>query len=557
MSRLRLLVGGEPVRLVGAVALGVGAILSSIGLLTTAAYLISRAALLPPILDLTVAIVGVRFFGISRGVFRYAERLASHDLSLRVSASLRVRMADALTRLLPGKLEDTHTGDLLLRIISDADAWQHVITRVFLPPIIAVVVVVSVFVFGWLLLPAAGLLLLAALLLAGLVLSWVANRLGRWSEAEVGADRQLLAETVLEMVDGAPEIVTYGQEEAFLGEMEVIEDRLQARAMRTAWVGGFGDAAVLLLIGLAEISMLAVAIPAVVDGRLPGVQLAVVALLGLVSFEAVHDLPRAYQNLGASLAAAGRVEAIITAPGFDDEPINPQPMPERPHLALEGIELRYATRPEPVLRGVTVDLPPGSRTALIGENGAGKTSVAHILLRFREPDGGVYRIDGVDAGCYSARALRRRVGFVDDRAFVFAGSVRQNLLLAGPDADDARITDACDRAGMGEWLADLPDGLDTVVGEDTMSGGERRRLALARALLANFAVLVLDEPTAGLDDATAGRVLDSIVETTRGRTLLLITHRAAGIAAMDRVLTMKSGIVVEESAAPHRAAIDT
>jgi len=541
MRRIRLLIGKQSGQLAFAVLMGVGTIASSIGLLTTSAYLISRAALLPPILDLSTAIVGVRFFGISRGVFRYGERLVSHDLSLRVSGRLRTRMAVALARLLPAGLESTHTGDLLQRIISDADAWQHVITRVVIPPMVSTLVIAGVFGFASLLLPEAGLVLLAALLVAGLALPWLAGRLGRWSESEVGDDRRKLAEATVEVIDGAPEIVAYGREDLFLDEMAEIEDRLEQKAIRTAWVAGLTDALLLLIIGCAEVGMLIVAIPAVTDGRLGGVQLAVVAMLGLVSFEAVQELPRAYLSLGASVVAIARVDAVLDAKAPVADAVSPEPMPERPALSMRGIHLQYASRPTATLSALDLDLPFGSRTALIGESGAGKTSVAHILLRFRDPDSGQYLVDGVAASRIDPDELRKRVGLVDDRAFIFAASVRENLLVAAPDAAVEQLEEACRLAGLTGWVQQLPDGIDSLIAESTISGGERRRLAIARALLADFAVLILDEPTAGLDHATAGAVMADLLAATVGKTVLLITHREEGIEAMDTVAILSSG----------------
>ncbi len=544
MTRIRLLLAHEPGRLALAVLLGFGTIASSIGLLTTSAYLISSAALLPPILDLSVAIVGVRLFGISRGAFRYAERLASHDLSLRISASLRGRMATALSRLLPAGLEDTHSGDLLMRIISDADAWQHIVTRVVIPPLISLVVVAVVFLFAWMLLPPAALVLLAALIVAGIPLPWLANRLGHWSERSTLEDRRQLTEAVVEIIDGAAEIVAYGQEERFLDEVDAVEGRLAASALRTAWITGLNDAAMLLIVGLTEIGLLAVAIPAVGDGRLAGVQLAVVAMLGLVSFEAVQDLPRAYQSLGSSLEAIIRVEHVLHTPMPVEEGGSVEAAPPSPDLAVQDLVLRYSSRTDPALRGVTLELPWGTRTALVGDSGAGKTSLAHVLLRFRDPDSGTYLIGGIDSRQIPGEGVRRRIGFVDDRSFLFTGTVRDNLLIGDPAADDAALTEVCRRTGLGEWLYRLPAGLDTWVTETMLSGGERRRLALGRALLADFAVLILDEPTAGLDEATARAVMNDLMVATAGKTVLLITHRDEGIDAMDRKVLLRQGRVV-------------
>jgi thiol reductant ABC exporter CydC subunit len=530
---------GHEARLVVAGGAGFATIASSIGLLTASAYLISKAALQPPILDLTVAIVGVRFFALARAGFRYGERLVTHDLSFRLLSDLRVSIAKAVIRLAPSGLEGFRSGDLLTRATRDVDALQQIFIRVIMPPIVAIPVVVLAGAIGWLLLPAVGLVVVTTVAFAGLAIPLFVNRLGAVVSRRLADDRAALATALIDLTNGAAEVIAYGRQEDFLERLAELQARANRRERQTAWLEGIGSAAVQLMTGVAIVLSLAVAIPAVVSGALNGVNLAVVAMLMMASFEAVAGLPEAFQHLGASLEAAERVFSLIDTPSPVFEPFVPVPVPSSGALELVDAWLRYDE--QWVLRGVNLRLNRGRRIALVGESGAGKTTIGDVLVRFRDLDLGSYTIGGVGADHCRSDEVRETVGLVGDDAHLFKATLAENLRVGDPDAGDDRLVEALDSVRLGEWFRALPDGLETEIGTGLVSGGEQRRIALARALLAEFPILLLDEPTAGLDEVTAARVMNMVLDATRGTTTLLITHRLEGLEAMDEILVLEDG----------------
>jgi len=530
---------GHEVRLVVAGGAGFATIASSIGLLTASAYLISKAALQPPILDLTVAIVGVRFFALARAGFRYGERLVTHDLSFRLLSDLRVRIAKAVIRIAPAGLEGFRSGDLLTRVTRDVDALQQIFIRVIMPPIIAIPVVILAGAVGWALAPAVGLVVVITVVFSGVAVPLLVSRFGAVANRRLADDRAALATAVVDLTNGAAEVIAYGRQEDFLERLAEMQGRVSRRKRLASWLEGVGNAGVQLMTGVAIVLSLAVATPAVASGALAGVNLAVVVMLMMASFEAVAGLPEAFQHLGASLESAKRIFAVIDAPSPVVEPAEPVPVPSSGGLELNDAWLRYDA--DEVLRGVNLRLDEGWRIALVGESGAGKTTIADVLVRFRDLECGVYTIGGIDArGCLS-EDVREVVGAVSDDAHLFRATLGENLRVGSPDAVDVGLVELLDAVGLGGWFERLPDGLETMIGPGVVSGGEQRRIALARAMLAEFPVLILDEPTAGLDESTASKVMEVFLEATRGRTTLLITHRLEGLEDVDEILVLEDG----------------
>ena len=531
-----------PGRLLASIGAGAAAVASSIGLLTVSAYLISSAALHPPLLDLTVAIVGVRFFGIARAVFRYVERLVSHDLSLHLLADLRSRIARAIHRLGPGGVASFRAGDLVGRVLDDVDEIQHVFVRVIAPPLIAVAIGLLTLLLALLWLPAAAPTILIPLVSAGLLVPWVTQRAGNASGRAVGGDRGRLIGRTVETIEGAQAIVALGEEERMLAAAADAADGVAAAERRTAWLHGFGDAMILVLIGIALVGTLWVATDAVNRGSLDGVMVAVLAMLAITPFEAVAPLPSAFERLGRSLGAADRLFEVIDAESPTSPPEQPVPIPPNATLNVQRVAV-IGPSGNRILGPVDLTVRPGARIGIVGETGAGKTTLAHVMCRFRDPDEGVVTLGGVDLRDADPVGLRAVVGYEDDRAFLFRGSIAGNVRIGDGDAtnDDVRVI--LDRVGFGEWIDALPDGLDYDVGEggELVSGGQRRRIALARALLADFPILVVDEPISGLDPVTAEAVMDDLLAAASERTLVVITHRPVGLDRMDEIIVMEDG----------------
>ncbi len=545
---LRLLnsLAAHPGRLVASIAAGAATVGSSIGLLTTSAYLISEAALHPPILDLTVAIVGVRFFGISRAVFRYLERIVSHDLSLRLLADLRTRLVRAIHRLGPAGVASFRAGDLVGRVIDDVDEIQHVFVRVAAPPLVAIVIALVTALFALIWLPVSTVTILVPFLIAAIFVPWIT----RWAGAKAGrgvADQRgrMIGQTV-EIIEGAPVIVALGEEDRLLAVAMESADRVAAAERRTAWLHGFGDAAILVLVGVALVGTLWVSAVAVEAGTLDGVMVAVLVMLAITPFEAVAPLPGAFERLGRSLGAADRLFEVIDAESPTAPPGSPRAIPDDTTLRVEGAVVTTDTGRR-ILGPIDLSIGPTQRIGIIGETGAGKTTLAHVLCRFRDPDGGTVSVGDVDLADVAPDDLRAFVGYEDDRSFLFRGSILGNVRISDSDVSEDEVRAVIDRVGLGPWIDALPDGLQTDVGEGggAVSGGQRRRLALARALLVEFPVLILDEPISGLDPVTAEAVMDDLLNSTDDRALILITHRPVGLDRMDEIIVLEDGVIVD------------
>ena len=532
----------HPGRVTASATAGVAAVGSSIGLLTVSAYLISFAALQPPLLDLTLAIVGVRFFGISRAVFRYLERLASHDLSLRLLADLRARIARALYRLGPAGVATFRAGDLVGRVLDDVDEIQHVFTRVIAPPLIAVLVAALTLFLAVVWLPASAPTILIPLLIAGIVVPWIAQRAGRASGAAIADDRGVLIGQTVEIIEGARAVVALGEEDRMLASADEAATRVALAERRTAWLHGFGDAAILALIGVSLVGTLWVAAAATRAGTLDGVMVAVLAMLAITPFEAVMPLPPAFERLGRSLGAADRLFRIVDAESPTEPPSSPQPVPADRTLRVDAVEV-IASGGERILGPIDLTVLPGAAIGIVGETGAGKTTLAHILCRFRDPNLGSVTLGGTDLRNLDPAGLRSTVGYEDDRAFLFRGSLVGNVRIGDSEATDDDVRAVLERVGLGAWAADLLDGLRHEVGEGgaSVSGGQRRRIALARALLADFPIIVLDEPVSGLDPMTAEAVMSDLLGAAPRRTLIVITHRPVGLDRMDEIVVLDNG----------------
>ena len=555
---LRLLssLGSHPGRLAASIAAGAATIGASIGLLTTSAYLISAAALHPPILDLTVAIVGVRFFGISRAVFRYLERIESHELSLRLLADLRGSLARAIHRLGPAGVASFRAGDLVGRVLDDVDEIQHVFVRVIAPPLVAVVIFVATALLALIWFPASMVTILVPLLIAAIVVPWVTHRAGAVAGRGVAHERGRMIGQTVEIIEGAPVIVALGEEDRMLATANRSGERVAAAERRTAWLHGLGDAAILVLVGGALVGTLWVSAVAVEAGSLDGVMVAVLAMLAITPFEAVAPLPAAFERLGRSLGAADRLFEVVDAESPTAPPESPTAVPDDPEIRVDGAVV-IASAGERILGPIDLLIRPGERLGIIGETGAGKTTLAHLLRRFRDPDEGSVSIGGINLVDIASDDLRAFVGYEDDRAFLFGGSILDNVRIGDSTASDDDVRAVIDRVGLGQWIETLPNGLQTDVGEggEAVSGGQRRRLALARALLADFPMLILDEPISGLDPTAAEAVMNDILNASNDQALVLITHRPVGLDRMDEIIVLEDGVIVDRGS--HKNLLET
>jgi len=523
------------------VGLGAAAVVFGIGLMTSAGYLISRAAEQPAILSLTTVIVAVRFFGLARPIARYLERLASHDLAFRVLARIRVRFYERIEPLAPAGLEAYRSGDLVSRMVGDVEALQSLYLRGLGPPAVAVAAGAVAVGVAAALLPAAALALACGLLVAGLVVPAVTWLLGRASGRERSAAQGRLSAELVELVRGAPELVVYERDEDALSRFREADAALARLVRRDALAAGLADGLQLVVAGATTVAVLAIAVAAHASGELDRVLVGTLALLALASFDAVFPLPLAARELTTTLAAGRRVLELTDREPDVHDPPSPLPAPSGfPAITFEGVSARYSPDGPPALERFDLTLQPGRRLALVGPSGAGKTTVVNLLLRFLDPVEGRVELGGHDLPSYRQEDVRRTIAVAGQDLHLFSTSIRENVRLARPQATDAEVDEALRRARIGDWVASLPEGADTAVGEEgtQLSGGQRQRVALARALLRNAPVLVLDEPTAHLDPETAEGLVRDILSAADGRSVLLITHRPEGLDLVDEVVTL-------------------
>lgn len=524
---------------------------SAVALLGVSAWLITRAAEQPALIFISMAVVGVRAFALGRAFFRYLERLAGHDAAFRQLGGIRSDMFARLVPLAPDGLRATRHGDLLARLADDVDELQDYALRVVQPLVTAGVVVLLSIVGVTLLLPEAGVVLLLALAAAfavgTLVDRWAAGN----AERTVARLRAALVDAILDLVRSLDVLTVYGALPA-AEEKVRSASALLTNAVRTRATGlGLTAGAVSLLAGAATALGLAIGIPVLQAGRIDGPVLAVIALLPLAVFEVFGTVPLALGTWRRVLASAERIATTAPATIPDGIPVDPVGAMSlaasgAPTLSLRGVSAYWPGATEPVLRDIELRLEPGERVLLTGPTGAGKTALAHVLVRLLDMRG-EYTVDGVDARRTRQDDIRKVVGLCEQQPFLFDADLRQNLLFADDTATDEELLAVLERVGLGGWAAER-GGLDAPVGERgaLVSGGQAQRIALARALLAGFPVLVVDEPTANVDAAVADRIVRDVLTTAAedGRTVLLISHTDVPDELLTRRLRIEGGALV-------------
>ena len=527
--------------------------LSGLGLLATSAWLVTTSSLRPPILTLSVAIAAVRLFALLRGFGRYGERLASHDLALRILARARVWAYRRLETLVPGGLGSSTTGDVLSRLVTDVDATQDLVVRAAVPLATGLVTAAAAVALSALLLPETGPVLGGGLVLAAVAVPLLARQGGRHAAGALAAERGRLAGMVVETIDGVADIVAFGATEQALAALDRIEARIAGALRRGAGVSGAATGIAALIGGATTVGVVALGVQALghPTGGGEHVSAVAVAVLGFVSlaaFDAVGTLPEVFAGIDAAVSSARRVQVLGALAPPVAEPPAPRPLPPgEPALVLEHVLVSYAPGGPAALDGVDLSLAHGETVAVVGPSGAGKTTLALALLRFVECAAGRISLGGVDVRDLAADDVRARIAWAPQDPHVFATTVAANLRLARPGATDADLDAVLDSLGLGGWLAGLPDGLSSELGGRgvSVSGGERQRIGLARALVADRPMLVLDEPTAHLDEDGEAVVRRAVRTYAEGRSLVWITHRLTGLDDFDQVVVLDGGQVVE------------
>lgn len=526
-----------------AVLLGVATVGSSIALMSTSAWLISRAAQHPDIGAISIAVVGVRAFGISRAVFRYLERLVSHHITFKLLAEFRVWFYKAIEPLAPAGLSGFRSGDLLGRVVSDVESLQEFYIRVVAPPLVGLITLLAMFFFFLILDPMAALVLVLFMTIGGTALPlyawWRAHNPG----ATLVAQRAALNASLVDGIQGMADAVAYGHAKAQIEQFYGIQDELTAQEHHLARLNGIQEAGGLFIVNIASLLVLAVAIP-----RVDGIYLATLALGTVAAFEAITPLAVAAIHLGTTLAAGKRLFAITdTIPPVEERAIE-TPTFDSMDIVFEAVTFRYRPTDPPALDQLSLAIPEGRKIAVVGPTGAGKSSLMNVLLRFWDYESGAITLDQLNLRDIHSEDLREQIAVMSQRTHLFNTTIRENIGIARNDATEDEIIEAARQAQIHDFILGLPDGYRTIVGEGgaNLSGGERQRIALARALLKNAPILILDEATANLDAVTERAILSTVYATTQNRTLIVITHRLTMLDQLDEVVVLDRGRIVQQ-----------
>ncbi|GAB49854.1 thiol reductant ABC exporter subunit CydC [Mobilicoccus pelagius] len=536
--RPRCLVPG----IVPAAGIGGLALTSGVALTATSGWLITAASFRPQILTLLAVIVAVRAFGIARPVLRYVERVKSHDAALAALAEDRGRVYDRLIPLTPARLGARGRGDLLAGVVDDLDDVAYAQVRVVVPLVaLAITGLAAVLIDALFLVPAVPVVVstIVATLLVGAVDWWIEHR----TQDEVVAARARVGDVAATVTRDGAELAAIGahaEAAAWLGDAQ----RRLARAVRAqSWGRALGVGLMPLVAAGHAVWMAFLVEPWVQAGfRTPLAALLVLTPIALG--EVIGAIPDAVGSLARAQGAAARLRRLLdqepAAARSEESPSEDAPTPgPRPHVEARALEASWDGR-RPALTGADLDVAPGEVVAVVGPNGSGKSTLLATLARHLDPTGGTYRLGDLDALAQTPADVRTHLAIVDDEVHVFASTLRENLRLARPDADDEEIHEALRLAGLGPLVASFPDGLDERLGTGGrgVSGGERARLGIARALLSRRPVLLLDEPVAHLDHPTAVAVLDDLTRASTDRAVVLVTHRPEGLDDATRVVTL-------------------
>jgi ATP-binding cassette subfamily C protein CydC len=542
--------------ILASILLGIGTTAAGIGMLGTSAYLIASAALHPSIAELQVAIVGVRFFGLSRAGLRYSERLVSHSVNLRVLDHLRQWFYDQIESSPSAELQTIKSGDLLDRLMGNIEDLENFYVRVVSPVIVALVIGIgaSMFVGGYQ--TQFGLILGAGLFVTGIILPVEAILLTRRTSETFIQSRSILSAKIVETIQGIEDLQAFGVGREWIESIKKESNSNAKIQLKLSLLNSFNSGLMLAVLNVTIVILLWVAIPIVPSGLLSGISLAVILMIAIASFESTYTLPQAGQYLTSSIEA-GHSLFLLTGSGKVKQFQIDQKIKRYPKtISLEHVHFQYSEGPTFQLKDVNFILKAGKKTALIGSSGSGKTSIVNLLLRFWRPTEGSILVDGKNVEDLDPEEMRSFFSVISQSAYLFSATLRENLLLADPLASDEKLYKIFRQVGLEDWVSTLPDGLDTWVGDHglRLSGGERQRVAIGRMLLQERPFIVLDEPDVHLDAETRSVIMDTIFKLSETKGILFISHDLSNIKKMDEILLLKEGQIIEKG--NHKNLID-
>ncbi len=543
------------------VFLGTLTVGSGIGLMMTSAFIISAAALHPSIAELQVAIVGVRFFGISRGIFRYLERLVSHDTTFRLLSRFRVWFYQKLEPLVPARTLYLKSADLLQRIIADIQNLENFYVRVIAPPAVALAV-------GLLMIPLLGMyhlkyavIFLIFFAVAGTLIPFFSRQLSRGLGSRIVRLQSELNIAIVDNVNGLRELLVHSGTQKQQEKIDRLNARINALQKRMHIIDALNQGFITLLMFGAVVTVLILAIPSVTKGQLNGVYLAVIVLGIMAAFEAVLPLPTAFQFMESNVSAADRLFKIIDGkPAVTDAPSARKFNEREVSIDFKNVRLIYPGSEQPALNDLSFSIPAGAKVAIVGPSGSGKSSIANLLLRFWDFESGTITLNQSDIRQFTQESIREAIGFVSQRFHLFTGTIAENLRLVNPDLSDAQLMEILNTVALSaEELGKKKDEeiLSYWIGEhgSLLSGGQAQRLAIAQILCKKPQVLLFDEITANLDPDTEKNVLQQLFKTYRAKTIINITHRLNAMERYDRIFVLQKGRVVQQGR--HEALLQT
>jgi ATP-binding cassette subfamily C protein CydC len=532
--------------------LGWLAVMASVGLLALSGWFISAAAYAGLSLGTAYLFnffypgIGVRLFAFTRTLSRYAERIVTHDATFRMLATLRLWFYRKIEPLAPARLMQYRSADILNRIVADIETLDNLYVKVLSPSmtaaltIIAVVLFLSVFDL-WI----AGTAFLF-LLISGIALPLAAAKTGADAGRQLARGTAVMRIRAVECIQGLSELMVFGAWNTQMDALEKESDLLIRLQSRMSRIRGLSLAAATQLTGMATLACLYIGVHQVGREMLDGSNLALVGFAVLASFEALSPLPMAYQYIGQTREAGRRLLEIVAAPpdvifpGISSAPI------ERYNIHFNSVDFRYGKSDPWVLEGFDLRIEQGQRVAILGETGAGKSTLFNLLVRFWDPVKGSIQIGGQDLQTYAESDLRQTIGVVSQQPHLFHATLRKNLLMARPEANESALRSALNKAQLLDWIDELPQGLDSRIGESGsgLSGGQARRLSMARMFLRDAPIWVLDEPTEGLDRITERKIMQALFQAVQAHTLLVITHRTGYLERFDDIILMDQGRII-------------
>ncbi len=534
-----------------AALLGFFTVGSSVGLMMTSAYIIAKAALHVHISELQVAIVGVRFFGISRAVFRYFERYVSHEVTFRLLAKFRVWFFKAYEQIAPAKTKDFTSGDLLTRVVADIESLEHIFVRVIHPPVVALAVTVSLFLYFWKFGIVFSLIFLASFIVAGIAVPSITFIMSKNLGEKIISLRAKLNNIIVDGISGMPELISFNQAENYSDKFNELQKELTEAERKMSVIDSFNESAIGLIMNLTVITIYIFAVPLVNANLLDGILLSVLSLGIMSAFEAVMPIPLSVQYIDKSVRAGKRLFEI-TEMEREEKILSTFAKPESYNLRTENLSFSY-DKIQTVLKEISFALHEKDKIAIVGASGSGKSTLVNLLLSFWHSDSGKIILGGINYSALRDDDIRKYFSVISQQTFLFNNTIKENLLLANKNATDEELYEALKQAELEKFIESLPDKLNTFSGEQgkQLSGGERKRIAIARAILKESPILICDEATSDLDSITEKKILDTIFRVSQNKSLIYITHRFADLDKFKTILVLDNGEIAESGDFKH------